>query len=324
MNRDIGTVKEELRGPSALVMAPFNDGLSLDVDALRRNIRYMLDGGMKRGRGHMICPCGTGEYLTLSPEEHQQMVRAAVEVADGELPVVAGVAGIDVRQVIALAENARKAGAKYVMIAPPFYDSIDQDGIYEWYRIIDESVDMGIMIYDQSWREDLGTTLGLDLIERLAGLKNIVSLKYGSPNIFSDTVVALERFSDRFAFIDNSLGYTAVVSHMHGGAGFISAPSTWWPRFELDFYDLMEEGRYPEADRHHARMARYMDWFSGEGFGTSRFFSQAALVKASLEYVGLYGGPLRPPFRALSPTEKDELYATMDKMGVKQEVAAAG
>ena len=129
---DIGLVKQELRGPSALVMAPFNEDLSLNVDALRRNIRYMLDGGMRTGRGHMICPCGTGEYLTLSAEEHQQMVCAAIEVADGQLPVVAGAAGIDVRQVIALAENARKAGAKYAMVPPPFYDRIDQDGIYEW------------------------------------------------------------------------------------------------------------------------------------------------------------------------------------------------
>ena len=323
MDWDIELVKQELRGPSALVMAPFNEDLSLNVDALRGNIRYMLDGGMRTARGHMICPCGTGEYLTLSGEEHQQMVRAAIEVADDQLPVVAGAAGIDVRQVIALAENARKAGAKYVMVPPPFYDRIDQDGIYEWYRALDESVDMGIMIYDQSWRTDLGTTLGLDLIERLAGLDNIVSLKYGSPNIFSDTVIALERFSDRFAFIDNSLGYTAVVSHMHGGTGFISAPSTWWPDFELEFFDLMEQGRYPEADGWHARMAQYMAWFSGEAFRADRFVSQTALVKASLEYVGLYGGPLRPPFRAMSPTEMEELYATMDKMSVKQDVVAA-
>lgn len=320
---DIGLVKQELRGPSALVMAPFNEDLSLNVDALRRNIRYMLDGGMRTGRGHMICPCGTGEYLTLSAEEHQQMVRAAIEVADGQLPVVAGAAGIDVRQVIALAENVRKAGAKYVMVPPPFYDRIDQDGIYEWYRLLAESVDVGIMIYDQSWRTDLGTTLGLDLIERLAGLDNIVSLKYGSPNIFQDTVVALERFSDRFAFIDNSLGYTAVVSHMHGGTGFISAPSTWWPNFELELFDLMEHGRYPEADAWHARMAEYMAWFGGEAFKADRFVSQTALVKASLEYVGLYGGPLRPPFRAVSRTEREALYATMDKMGVRQGVAAS-
>ena len=180
MDWDIGLVKQELRGPSALVMAPFDDDLSLHEEAIRRNIRYMMDGGMETGRGHMICPCGTGEYLTLSPDEHQRMVRAAVEVAEGQVPVVAGVAAIDVRQVIALAEGAKRAGAKYTMIAPPFYDSIDQDGIYEWYRVLSDSLDMGIMIYDQSWRSDLGTTLGIPLIERLAGLKNIVSLKYDS------------------------------------------------------------------------------------------------------------------------------------------------
>lgn len=315
---DIDLVKQELRGPSALVMAPFKEDLSINEDALRKNISYMLDAGIKTGRGHMICPCGTGEYLTLSEDEHQHMVRIAIEISDGQIPVVAGVAGIDIRQVIAKAQNARKVGAKYTMVAPPFYDSIDQDGIYEWYRILNDSLDMGIMIYDQSWRTDLGTTLGLDLIERLAGLDNIVSLKYGSPNIFSDTIVALERFSDRFAFIDNSLGFTAAVSHMHGGTGFISAPVTWWPKFELEFFHLMEQGRYLEADRWHARMAEYMAWFQGEFAQADRYFSQAALVKASLEYVGLYGGPLRPPFRPMNTTEKEELFAVMDRMSVSQ------
>ena len=117
-------------------------------------------------------------------------------------------------------------GARYTMIAPPFYDPIDQDGIYEWYRLLSGSLDLGIVVYDQSWRVGLGTQLGMPLIERLAGLDNVVSLKYGSPNIMEDTVVALERFSDRFAFIDNSLAYTAGLSHMHGATGFISGPST--------------------------------------------------------------------------------------------------
>ena len=100
-------------------------------------------------------------------------------------------------------------------------------------------------VYDQSWRVGLGTQLGMPLIERLAGLDNVVSLKYGSPNIMEDTVVALERFSDRFAFIDNSLAYTAGLSHMHGATDFISGPSTWWPEFELQFFRFLEEGEYP-------------------------------------------------------------------------------
>ena len=246
------------------------------------------------------------------------MVETAIEVTAGRLPVVAGVGGIDIRQVIALAENAQEAGAKYAMIPPPFYYRIDQQDIYEWYRILSSSLDIGIMIYDQSWRANLGTKLGLPLMERLAGLERIVALKYGAPRLFFEMIEALERFSDRFAFIDNSLAYTAGVSHMHGATGFVSGPSVWWPEFELEFFRLLEDGKYAEADRWHTRLAPYMAMFHGEYGEAHLSFHAAALIKASLEYVGLYGGPLRPPHRAMNPQEKEELWAIMNRMGVKK------
>jgi len=318
MSWDIDRVKQELRGPVALAVPPFNEDLSLNLDAFREHIRFMIAGGLRMGQGVLICPSGTGEYLSLSPEEHRLMVQTAVEAVDGRFPVVAGVAGIDINHVIELARNARRAGARYAMIPAPFYDSIDQDGLYEWYRILSEKLDLGIMIYDQSWRSDLGTSLGLPLMERLTGLKNVVSLKYGSPSHLEAMIVALERFSDRFAFIDNSLGYTAAVGHMHGGTGFISGPAAWWPEFELHFFKLLEEGKYQEADRWHARLAPYMAWFHGEFWKASRFFHGSAVLKATLEYVGLYGGPLRPPFRAMNAQEKRELHAVMEQIGVKK------
>ena len=80
----------------------------------------------------------------------------------------------------------------------------------------------------------------------------------------------------------------------------------------------MEEGKYQEADRWHARLAPYMSWFHGEFWRASRFFHGSAVLKATLEYVGLYGGPLRPPFRAMNAQEKRELHAIMEKIGVKK------
>jgi 4-hydroxy-tetrahydrodipicolinate synthase len=312
---DIELVKRELSGPSALVMVPFNDDLSLNPGALAKNIRYMIDGGMRTGRGHMICPCGTGEYLTLSAAEHRQVVETAVEAAAGELPLVAGVAGININEVIEMAEAAHEAGAKYVMVSPPFYDPIDQDGIFEWYRILNESVGAGIMIYDQSWRTDLGTTLSLPLIERLTRLENLVSLKFGAPEILKVTVEAMDEFADRFAFIDNSLGYISTLAHMHGASGFISGPSVWWPEFELEFFEMMERGEYAKADKWHARLGPWMDLINGEFARSESFFHQAAIMKASLEYVGQYGGPVRPPFRAMNTEEKQEVFAVLDDLG---------
>ena len=322
MNWDVEQVKSELRGPAALMMAPFHDDLSLNLEALRDNIRFMMDAGMRTGRGFIICPCGTGEYTSLSPDEHRQMVETALEAAAGKLPVVAGAASLNLDDVVTLARNAAAAGARYVMIPAPCYYPVSQDDQYDWYRILSESVDAGIMIYDQSWRRDLGTTLGLGLIERLTELPSIVSLKYGSPNLFEQMIVALQRYADRYAFIDNSLGYTAALAHMHGGTGFISGPATWWPEFELEFFGLLEDGKYAEADRWHARLAPYMDLFGGEAGVAAKGMHHAAIVKASMEYVGLYGGPVRPPFRAMDAEQKRELFALLDRLGVKRAAAA--
>jgi dihydrodipicolinate synthase/N-acetylneuraminate lyase len=182
-------------------------------------------------------------------------------------------------------------------------------------------VDVGLMIYDQSWRADLGTTLTPPIIERLAGLDNVVSLKYGSANLLKDMGTVIERFSDRFAFIDNSLGFTATVSHMHGATGHISGPSTWWPEFELRFFDMMEQGQYTEAERWQSRLAPYMAYHTGEFWKSHRYFHDSAVIKASLDYVGLHGGPLRAPFRAMTPSEKEELHAVMDGIGARRAVA---
>ncbi len=315
---DWDQVKQEIRGPAALVMAPFRKDLSLDTKALERNIRFIADGGLKRGRGFLIVPCGTGEYVTLSHDEHHQMVETALRTTDGELPVVAGIASCDFREAVALAEDARRAGATCVMCPPPYYYRLGTDAFFEWYRMLSEAVDVGIMVYDQSWRTELGTTIGLGVMERLTRLPNVVALKYGGPNLFMDMIEALDHYADRFAFIDNSLGYTATIGHMHGGVGFISGPSTWWPEFELHLWDLMEAGKYREADHWHARIAPYMQYHRDEEFGGTSYYFAAALIKACLEYVGLYGGPVRPPFSELTRAQKEQVLGVLDQMGVRK------
>ena len=152
MNIDYEDLKGKIRGPSVLGMAPFKDNYGLNIEALKENIRFIMDGGISNGKGHIICPCGTGEYVTLSREENKMMVEAAVEVAGDKLPVVAGVQSCDYRDVIELAHNAAEAGAKCVMIPIPYYYEISQEDVYRWYQVIAEEIKVGIMAYIQPWR----------------------------------------------------------------------------------------------------------------------------------------------------------------------------
>ena len=178
MEIDFEDIKGKIRGPSVLVMAPFKDNYDLNIEALKENIRFIMDGGISNGKGHIICPCGTGEYVTLSHEENKMMVEAAVEVAENKLPVVAGVASVDYREAIKLAHNAAEAGAKCVMIPPPYYYEISQEGVYRWYKVIADEIKVGIMAYSQPWR-NIGAYTSVSLMGQLADIENMVCMKYG-------------------------------------------------------------------------------------------------------------------------------------------------
>jgi 4-hydroxy-tetrahydrodipicolinate synthase len=316
---DLGAIKKRLRGPVALAMMPFRDDLSLDTDALRRQIRHMVDGGLgSGGRGVVIGPSGTGEYVTLDAGEHRRVVEAQVEAAAGRLPVVAGVAHTDIREAIALTRQSLVVGADAVMLTPPYYYRLDDDSYEDWVKRVVDATDAPVMLYSQHWREDLGSGVTLEQLARFADIPNVISIKYGAPAVFYEMIAALRDFGSRFAFIDNSLGHTATIGHIHGSSGYIAGPAAWWPEFELRYWDLLEAGQYGEAERYHAQLAPYMQFFLGEEFpGSERpYFFGAAVIKATFEYVGLYGGPVRPPFHELTGSQRAELAGILDALGV--------
>lgn len=311
---DWNETKEVLRGPAALVMTPFQQDLSLNLDALTQNIRYMTDAGLQRGRGFLVVPCGTGEYVSLTRDEHRLMVETAVRATDNTVPVVAGIGTCSYLDAIEMAETAQQAGAACVMIPAPFYYELDEEVFFTWYAALAKALTIPIMVYDQVFRRpSLGAGLQLEGIARLAEIPSIISFKYGGPAQHLDMVPTLQQFAERFAFIHGSPDFTAIISHMHGAYGFVSAPVTCWPAFELRYWTLLENRHYHEAARWQARLAPYTRLFSREG-GWGEYLFAASVIKATLEYVGLYGGPVRPPFRDLSMTQKEKLFALLDKL----------
>ncbi len=307
---DFEEIKGKIRGPSILGIAPFNDNYELNIEALKENIRFSMDGGISNGKGHIICPCGGGEYVNLSPEEHKMMVKAAVEVAGNKLPVVAGVSTCNYREAIELANNAAEAGAKCVMIPPPYYYPICQGGVYRWYKGIAEEIKIGIMAYDQPWFEYIGGGISVPLLGKLAEIENIVAMKYTGTGM-RDYITVLSRYSKRFAFIDNSGDCTSAVAHMYGAAGYITQAGAWWPEFEAKYWSLLEQGKYEEAVKWSAKISPLWEFVS-----SLQGFLEASVAKAVLEYRGLYGGPVRPPFTEFTKEQKKKLFSVLEGIGV--------
>ena len=207
---DWDEVRSRLRGPGALISTIFHDDYTLDLKALEANVRHIVDLGIGKKTGYLIAPCGDGEYVTLSPEEHRLVVETAVRASDGTVPVVAGVQSTDYRLAASLAQGARDAGAVAVMLAPPMYYPLHEEAIIDFYRRFAGSVDIGIMVYEQAWRGPfVNAYISADAVGRLLEIPNFVAMKHSGLFNLVDEFTILDRYHDRL----DVYGHDRVLRH---------------------------------------------------------------------------------------------------------------
>lgn len=312
---DWNAIRSSLRGPGALVSSVFDEDFVLRPDAIERNIREVTKRGLGMGGGFLIAPCADGEYATLSPEETGQVVAAARRGSNGTMPVVAGVINNDIRIAIRAGQAARDAGAVAVMMAPPIYYTLNGDAIFEWYSRFAAAVDIGIMIYEQSYRGPVvNAGIRPDLVGRLLEIPAVVSMKHIGLFNVADEFTILDRYHDQMAYIDSSGGYATTAGHMHGAAGWVTEIAPLWPEFEMRYWQLMEAGDYREAEMWRARIAPLFQ-FSLDQPSSTTAYSWVTIIKAALDHLGLEGGPVRPPFRALDAREREPVQRLLDELG---------
>jgi dihydrodipicolinate synthase/N-acetylneuraminate lyase len=213
-------------------------------------------------------------------------------------------------------QTARDAGAVAVMFAPPSYYTLNREAIIDWYERFAGAVDIGIMLYEQGFRGPaVNSGMSADLVGRLLDIPNVVAIKHIGIFAIVDEFTIIDRFHDRLAYIDSSGGYATTAGHMHGAAGWVTELAPIWPEFEMNYWELLEKGDYKAAQLHRHRLAPLFQFIMDHP-STTTAYSWITVLKAALEYIGLEGGPVRPPFRALDAAEKSKLFDLLAKLGL--------
>jgi len=205
----------------AIVTPMFEDG-SLDRDSLRK----LLDWHIAEGTDGIVIVGTTGESATVSPEEHCELVKVAVDHVGGRIPVIAGTGGNSTAEAIALTRHAKEVGADASLQVVPYYNRPTQEGMYRHFRTIAEAVDLPIILYNVPGRTV--ADMANETVARLAPIDNIVGIKDATGNIGRG--IELLKMVDKSFAVYSGDDPTAMALMFCGGAGNISVTANVAPR----------------------------------------------------------------------------------------------
>ena len=236
-------MRTRFTGVGTALITPFTKDGSLDESAIKRLARRQIDGGV-----HFLSPCGTtGEAPTLSHRDKLRVVELVVEESNGRVPVLAGAGGYDTREVIELARDMERVGADGLLSVTPYYNKPTQEGLYQHFKAIAESVNVPIVLYNVPTRTSVNMSVETTL--RLSEIPNIVATKEAAMNAEHwSTIVSSAREGFHLLSGDDPLTVAAMAV---GGKGVVSVASNEAPAEMAQIVELCEKNDYAGARKLH-------------------------------------------------------------------------
>jgi len=227
-------------GSSTALITPFKNG-KLDEQSYAALIQRQINNGMDA-----VCPVGTtGESATLSSDEDKRCMQIAVEVCKGtRTKVLAGAGSNSTSEAILAAKNAQECGVDAIFSVAPYYVKPSQEGLYQHYKAIAESVpDLPFMLYNVPGRTVVD--ISADTVIRLFDdIPNIYGIKEATGSL-ERAVELLSRRPDLKVFSgDDAIDYPILAN---GGAGITSVTSNLMPDLKSELVRLVQAGDFKAA-----------------------------------------------------------------------------
>ena len=208
-------------GSIVALVTPFKNGV-VDWQSLEGLVDFHLQNGT-----HGIVPCGTtGESATLSHQEHDEVIRAVINVVNKRIPVIAGTGSNSTDEAVRLTREAEKSGADGALMISPYYNRPTQEGIYQHYKRVASEVGIPIIIYNIPGRT--GSKIEPETLARLAEIENIAGVKEATGSV-DQAIDVIRLCGDRFAVYsgEDSLIFSLMAL---GGKGVISTVANVAPK----------------------------------------------------------------------------------------------
>jgi 4-hydroxy-tetrahydrodipicolinate synthase len=235
-----------ISGSIVALVTPMLDDKSIDWDSLDGLVDWHIEMGT-----NAIVPVGTtGESATVDVDEHCRIVKRVVDVAAGRVPVIAGTGANATMEALELTRAARDAGADACLLVTPYYNRPTQEGLYQHYKLIAESVKIPQILYNVPSRT--ACDMLPETVARLSPIENIVGIKEATGDIHRAQQI-LELCGENMVIYSGD-DATAIELILNGAVGSISVTANVAPRLNAEACQFALQGRAEEARAIDARL----------------------------------------------------------------------
>ena len=294
------------KGSLVALVTPFDEHNRVDYAALKRLIEFHV----REGSNGLVIAGTTGEAATLSRNEHVELIARAVDLVDGRLPVIAGTGSNSTAQTIDLSLAVGDSGIDAFLLVVPYYNKPVQEGMYQHFATIADTVDKPIMLYNVPGRtvaDMLPAT-----IARLAAHGNIMGIKEATGDI--DRLHGIQELVDDDFRLFSGDDFTALPFLAQGGHGVVTVSGNVVPAAMAKLCALASAGNLDEAQA--------LD-DSLQALNTALFIESNPIpVKWAVSQMGFIAPYVRLPMTNFSEQYHDEMRAALATAGVVLEDAA--
>ncbi|WP_439488343.1 dihydrodipicolinate synthase family protein [Algoriphagus sp.] len=309
----ISAINKPLKGIVPPMVTPLNDDGSLDSASVKKLIEHLISGGV-----HGIFILGTtGEFSGLSYQTRRNLITQTCKQVAGRVPVLVGITDVSIEESIALAEFSVKAGAYATVVAPPFYNNIDQEELTRYYLELADEISIPLFLYNMPSHTKL--TIELDTVIKLSSHERIIGLKDSSANaVYFQSLCHAFRDQPNFVLMvgpEEMMAETVLL----GGYGGVCGGANLFPKLYVELYEAAVARDFEkikscqnivmEISRNIYQVGQYKS-------------SYMKGLKTSLSFMGLCQDTFAKPLSPFSESEIQQLQSRYDDVVSSLSVSA--
>jgi len=291
---------ERIQGSLVAIVTPMEKSGALDLARFDQLVEWHI----KSGTNAIVVVGTTGESATLSATEHCVLLAHCVAVVNQRVPVIAGTGSNSTQEALEFTQSAKDYGADAALLVTPYYTRPSQEGLFEHFKLLAESVDIPQILYNVPGRT--ACDLHIDTVERLAQLENVVGIKDATGDLHRGREL-IERCGGELTIYSGEDGIARELI-LAGADGTISVTANVVPALMAKMCAAALAGDQNEAERLDAALAMlHRDLF---------LEANPVPVKWALAQMGLIGPGIRLPLVELNAEFHVQVLQALEAAGI--------